>query len=317
MIYMFSTIKVYLMKKFCFNFQMSVLMAFNLLLIARLLAAYYSSISDCDETYNYWEPLYYLIYGKGFQTWEYAPQYGLRSYFYILLHKLPVWFCTNVLQPNQIYYCIRYILAGLCAACETYFYVGVKKELGANVGNITFLCLLTSAGMFTASTAFLPSTTSMYLCMIAHGAWFQKSYALAIFATAMSAYLSWPFAAILGLPIAWDILIRRMKWFYFFKWCVISTVIILLPQILYDSSCYGKLTIAPLNIVIYNVLNDRSNLYGTEPWTFYLFNGFLNFNFVFIAALLVWPLQCLLHIMANLPPRGSQFLPVGLSQVSF
>ena len=24
--------------------------------------------------------------GKGFQTWEYDPQYGLRSYFYILLH---------------------------------------------------------------------------------------------------------------------------------------------------------------------------------------------------------------------------------------
>ena len=46
----------------------------------------WSGISDCDETFNYWEPLHYLIYGKGFQTWEYDPQYGLRSYFYILLH---------------------------------------------------------------------------------------------------------------------------------------------------------------------------------------------------------------------------------------
>ena len=133
----------------------------------------------------------------------------------------------------------------------------------------------------------------------------------------MSTYLSWPFAAILGLPIACDILLRKKKWFFFFKWCVISTITLLLPQVWIDTIYYGKLTIAPFNIAIYNVLYDRSNLYGTEPWTFYLFNGFLNFNFVFIAALSVWPLQCLLHIMANLPPRGSQFLPVGLSQVSF
>ena len=136
--------------------------------------AFWSSISDCDETYNYWEPMHYLIYGKGFQTWEYAPQYGLRSYAYILLHTVPAWFYAQVLQPNQMdvfYYCVRCILACLCAMCEAYFYVGVTKEIGANVGRITLICLIFSAGMFVASTAFLPSTTSMYLCMIAHGAW--------------------------------------------------------------------------------------------------------------------------------------------------
>ena len=57
-----------------------------LFFIGRVTAGMWSGISDCDETFNYWEPLHYLIYGKGFQTWEYDPQYGLRSYFYILLH---------------------------------------------------------------------------------------------------------------------------------------------------------------------------------------------------------------------------------------
>ena len=33
------------------------------------------------------------------------------------------------------------------------------------------------------------------------------------------------------------------------------------------------------------------DLYGTEPATFYLINGFLNFNFVFLAALLLVPLR--------------------------
>lgn len=32
-------------------------MAFRLLLAARMCAALWSNISDCDETYNYWEPV--------------------------------------------------------------------------------------------------------------------------------------------------------------------------------------------------------------------------------------------------------------------
>lgn len=53
-----------------------------------------------------------------------------------------------------------------------------------------------------------------------------------------------------------------------------------------DSMYFGKLSIAPLNIVLYNVFTSHgANLYGTEPLSFYLINGFLNFNFVFIGAL--------------------------------
>ena len=134
----------------------------------------------------------------------------------------------------------------------------------------------------------------------------------------MSTFISWPFAAILGIPIAVDILLRRQEWILFLTWSVISTIILLIPQILIDSYYYGKLTIASLNIVMYNVWNDSSNLYGTEPWTYYLFNGFLNFNFIFIAALLVWPLQLVLHftVKRNLCAQcGSQYLPCILSQV--
>ena len=72
---------------------------------------------------------------------------------------------------------------------------------------------------------------------------------------------------------------------------MISAVIILALQIPVDSLFYGKLVIASLNIVKYNVLSDHGpDLYGTEPWTYYLFNGLLNFNVAFILALLVWPL---------------------------
>lgn len=33
---------------------------------------------------------HFLLYGEGFQTWEYSPVYAIRSYGYLLLHAIPV-----------------------------------------------------------------------------------------------------------------------------------------------------------------------------------------------------------------------------------
>ena len=48
-----------------------VLTAFVVLLSARLASACLNIVHDCDEVYNYWEPLHFLLYGHGMQTWEY------------------------------------------------------------------------------------------------------------------------------------------------------------------------------------------------------------------------------------------------------
>lgn len=42
-----------------------------LVVVARLAAAFVNIVHDCDEVYNYWEPLHYLLHGSGMQTWEY------------------------------------------------------------------------------------------------------------------------------------------------------------------------------------------------------------------------------------------------------
>ena len=39
--------------------------------------------------------------------------------------------------PLYVFYITRCLLALICAGCETYFYIGVSKEIGANVGRIT------------------------------------------------------------------------------------------------------------------------------------------------------------------------------------
>ncbi|KAK7864504.1 hypothetical protein R5R35_003118 [Gryllus longicercus] len=289
--------------------------AFKVLLSARFCAAIWSHITDCDETFNYWEPTHYLLFGKGFQTWEYSPDYALRSYMYLLIHVIPAWAYHKLLQPNRllIFYFTRCLLGLLCAACEVYFYKSVCREFGVQIGRVTLAFMVFGAGMFISSTAFLPSTFSMYMCLVSMGAWFHRKYELAVFTTALSAFLSWPFAALLGVPIAIDMVFYRKEVFKFVQWSCISTAIVLIPMVKMDSSYFGRLVVAPYNIIHYNIFSHGPDLYGTESWTFYFINGFLNFNFAFIGALLMPFLLILVWGLVPSKPRHAGCLPYVLS----
>lgn len=142
--------------------------------------------------------------------------------------------------------------------------------------------------MFISSAALLPSSFSMYFSMCALSAWWHQKYKLSIFFTAISVLLGWPFVGLITIPILYDITIRKQKFRQFVFWSIVSGVTILLPMIIIDSSYYGKNVIAPLNIVLYNVFKKDGgpNLYGTEPFSFYIFNGFLNFNVIWLLSLI-------------------------------
>lgn len=65
---------------------------------------------------------------------------------------------------------------------------------------------------------------------------------------------------------------------------------------------YQKLAIVPLNIINYNLFSTTGgpNLYGTEPASFYIFNGLLAFNILLPLALLSIPL---LFVSAIFDPK--------------
>ncbi|XP_006151043.2 alpha-1,2-mannosyltransferase ALG9 isoform X2 [Tupaia chinensis] len=274
--------------------------AFKCLLSARLCAALLSNVSDCDETFNYWEPTHYLIYGKGFQTWEYSPVYAIRSYAYLLLHAWPAAFHARILQTNKIlvFYFLRCLLAFVSCICELYFYKAVCKKFGLHVSRMMLAFLILSTGMFCSSSAFLPSSFCMYTTLIAMTGWYMDKTSIAVLGVAAGAILGWPFSAALGLPIAFDLLVLKHRWKSFFHWSLVALILFLVPVVVIDSYYYGKLVITPLNIVLYNVFTPHGpDLYGTEPWYFYFINGFLNFNVAFGLALLVLPLTSLMEYL--------------------
>ena len=91
----------------------------TLLMLMRLAGALYAPIMDCDETYNYYEPMHYLLYGYGLQTWEYSPAYALRSYFYLLVPHGAVALTASLLTTHKVvvFYVVRCSLGVACAAC--------------------------------------------------------------------------------------------------------------------------------------------------------------------------------------------------------
>ncbi|CAD7092870.1 unnamed protein product [Hermetia illucens] len=230
--------------------------AFKAFLSARFCSAIWAYITDCDETFNYWEPLHYMIYGHGLQTWEYSPQFALRSYTYLMVHAVPAWVYNKIFEPSPllVFYFVRCMLGLGCAVVECYLYKAISREFGIHIGRLWLIFQLFSVGMFISSTALLPSSFSMYFTGAAMAAWWHQKYTLAVFFIAISALLGWPFAALLGVPIALDMLFRRKMLKTFVIWAAIS--------------------------------DHGPNLYGVAPLSYYLINGFLNFNIVWLFALM-------------------------------
>jgi hypothetical protein len=77
--------------------------AFRIIFAVRCAAGLYSIITDCDEVFNYWEPTHWLQYGFGLQTWEYSPEFTIRSWSYISVHALFGWIGSLVAKSKVSY----------------------------------------------------------------------------------------------------------------------------------------------------------------------------------------------------------------------
>lgn len=104
---------------------------------------------------------------------------------------------------------------------------------------------------------------------------------------------------------------------YFILFALVYGTMIIVPLTIVDSYYYGKLAIAPLNAVLYNVFNTNGGpeLYGIESKAYYLINLFLNFNLLLIACLFSVPM--LVSNMGKLsryaPPFSKLTIRISLS----
>ena len=191
---------------------LSSIVAFCMFLSANLLACAYSPIQDCDEVFNYWEPTHYIAHGFGLQTWEYSPEYAIRSWLYALIHAIPSKIATAFVSKKAFeFYFVRGLLGCVCAVCEMRLYSTISRTINPRIAVIFLVAMVSSSGMFHASVAYLPSSFAMYTAMMGAAAFMSVQDGLkttdGIMWFGIGATVGWPFAAALILPFISDELI--------------------------------------------------------------------------------------------------------------
>ncbi|ODQ64776.1 hypothetical protein NADFUDRAFT_47355 [Nadsonia fulvescens var. elongata DSM 6958] len=295
---------------------------FSFLLVIRLICAQYSIIPDCDEVFNFYEPLNYLLRHFGLQTWEYSPEYAIRSWTYIGLHayslKLVSYlsdiFGLGLTENTSQFYVLRFIFALTSASVEVALYQSLKRNVNVSIANLYILFSGISTGMLHASVSFLPSSFAMHIFTLALS---QFLYFESVTSTikgftfiAIAGLMGWPFALVLAFPFgvyhlisccASNQLSRLAK---IVSWSAILSLLILGSITTIEYLAYGKITIVPLNIVLYNVINANDNsgpdIFGVEPWSYYVMNLILNFNILF-------PLSAISCVWILIPSNWIQF----------
>lgn len=298
-------------------FEVPVIIAFYILLISHTVAVFFSPIQDCDEVFNFWEPTHYLNHEYGFQTWEYSPVYAIRSWAYTGLHAAFAAGFSKVVPGMELeqghkaqFYVVRGFLALACTACEMRLFNKINQLLNPRVAIIYLIITATSPGFFHASISYLPSSFAMYFVMLSMAAFMDWRGGLrtaqGIFCMAIGACFGWPFAgamiipflveeALLGALAEWE---DRIDFLFRLLDAAARCLFIVILQVAIDTISYRKLVFVPLNIIWYNVFGSNGpDLYGVEPWHFYLRNLFLNFHVWAVLALLSMPLLLAQHFL--------------------
>ncbi|XDG09046.1 hypothetical protein ABKA04_008661 [Annulohypoxylon sp. FPYF3050] len=290
-------------------FMIEPIKAFYAFLIANFIAALYAPIQDCDETFNYWEPTHYLSHGYGLQTWEYSPDYSIRSWSYVGLHAVVGNVRRLLPQSTKVseFYFIRYILAFVCSLCQVLLFRVISFTLNPRIGLFFLMVTIISPGNFHASTAYLPSSFAMYTTLLGTAAFMNWRGGIktswGIWWFGVGGILGWPFASALCAPFLIEegifavvaLLQDRQR---FFEAVIrvsrgaIAALLLLAGDTSINTFFYKKVEVVSWNIVKYNIFSSTGgpDLYGTEPWTFYFRNLAINFNIWFVLALLSLPL---------------------------
>lgn len=292
------------------------------LLICRLFVVFVLSVADCDEVFNFLEPLHLMIYGGGLQTWEYSPEFSMRSWIYLIGHAVFVSPAVHAgLPPVYIFFLLRVAVVCLAVACEATLLVAVARHIHPKVAATACLLLAVSPGSLSQSIAVLPSSFAAAALSLVYAAAVPatttrhaaRAAILPIVAAAgAAATFGWPFAAPCAFPAA--ALAFRGGIFRTLAVAVTVAAAFVAVSTAVDTAFYvpaatatspgaaaGSVVSSVVNLILYNAVKapaGGSQLYGVEPPSWYVKNLALCFPVTFLLALLA-PLVAIVEFAAG------------------
>lgn len=212
------------------------------------LASSINHIDDTDETYGYFEPMHYLLYGFGMQTWEYSPEYSIRSYAFLAPFSA-AGACMRAagMSKRQVFYGTRLILSQIMACAMTKLVQEASKVFGERRCSFLVMTIAACPGIFFCSSAFLPSAVGCALVALGVSTFLSEHHGYTIlFGCLAVLWTGWPFIGLIFLPLGLAILYRQAVHLGFqgvfritaigvFHLAVVSAGVLLI-----DSHYYGK-----------------------------------------------------------------------------
>jgi hypothetical protein len=195
----------------------------------RVLSAFFAPVMDCDETFNYAEPLHLILYGRGLQTWEYSSDYSLRSYLFLWVYAL-VGHAVRLLGLEAefgkvgVLFLIKAVSAFFCSLAQAVFISAVARRFGRRVSNILFFFLLFGPGFSHAGHALLPQSFTMNVLTVAWASGLdasdpraspravRRALASVVVWVAVAGLLGWPFVVFMVLPLGAQALLAYRPW---------------------------------------------------------------------------------------------------------
>lgn len=147
--------------------------------------------------------------GYGLQTWEYSPEYSIRSWLYVAFHAVIGEVFTPFLKSKSSkFFVIRCILGFICTCCQVRLYSMIVRT-SVLIGSLFVIIMAFSPGIFHAATAMLPSSFAMYTSMLGMAAFTSQknktNIAGGIMWFAVGAIVGWPFSGVLVGPfLLWE-----------------------------------------------------------------------------------------------------------------
>ena len=215
---------------------------------------------------------------------------------------------------------LRSTLAAMMAMSEINLYNALSQTISPTVATFFLIASLSSAGMFHAAPAYLPSAhvMSCWMCSAAAQLRGNDAEAIGLGLIAVQAF-GWPFSAVLfattGLWAVWKAagtstsmqgktngsalnvgaVVRLLA-----RTALHATAIQIVVMTI-DYFHYGKVVSPTFNIFVYNTKGQGDELYGIEPLSYYAKNLFLNLNFVSILGILALPVVVLKRVLQRSP----------------
>ncbi len=220
-----------------------------------------------DEFFQSVEVAHAVLFGAGQLTWEWTAASPVRSWLHPLLYAGPLWLLREAgLDSRGAVVAVPLVVQAVVAAVTDLLVLRTGEAMhGKQGGRWSAVMHTASWGVAFMSTRTLSNSVESMLVMAVLRLLAAGSERAAVCLMVVCCFVRPSSAAL------WPLWLLSRP--------LLSTLLRVLPAALLtalvvlaiDSYCYGRLTVTPLNFVLFNLAS--SSHYGTHPWHWYLSSG--------------------------------------------